>query len=150
MEYKSVDDILEFAIRKEEEAVQMYTDLGNQMENHHMGQIFHDFAREELGHKEKLVQIKDGKQLLPATEYVMNLGIADYMVDAEPSPDMDYQQALMVAMKREKASFRLYTHLAAATDNPQLRWTFLSLAQEEAKHKLQFEIEYDDHVMTGA
>ena len=50
-------------------------------------------------------------------------------------------------MKDEKASFRMYTQLAAGTDNPELRTTLLRLAQEEAKHKLRFEIEYDDYVM---
>ena len=31
--------------------------------------------------------------------------------------------------------------------DPELRKMFLSLAQEEAKHKLRFEIEYDDEIM---
>ena len=61
---------------------------------------------------------------------------------------MDYQSALVLAMKREKAAFRLYTALAAKVDDEALRELFLRLAQEEAKHKLHFEIEYDEHVLT--
>ena len=147
MGFESADEILDFAIRKEEEAVEMYTELAKQMKNKPMHYVFHDFAREELGHKEKLLQIKSGKQLLLAPEYVANLGIADYVVDVEPSRDMDYQQALLLAMKEEKAAFRMYTQLAAATDSPELRNTLLRLAQEEAKHKLRFEIEYDDNIL---
>ena len=61
---------------------------------------------------------------------------------------MDYQEALVVAMKKEKKAFKMYIDLAGATDDTNLQTVFMSLAQEEAKHKLRFEIEYDDFVMT--
>ena len=57
---------------------------------------------------------------------------------------MDYQQALIVAMKQEKAAYKLYSDLAAKVTFEGLRNTFLMLAQEEAKHKLHFEVEYDE------
>jgi rubrerythrin len=41
----------------------------------------------------------------------------------------------------------MYTDLAATVDDESLRETFLALAQEEAKHKLRFEVEYDDVIM---
>ena len=37
--------------------------------------------------------------------------------------------------------------MASATDDPGLKATLLGLAQEEAKHKLRFEIEYDDEIL---
>jgi len=43
-----------------------------------------------------------------------------------------------------KAAFRLYTDLAALTKDDQSKIAFQMLAQEEANHKLRFEIEYDD------
>jgi rubrerythrin len=147
--FGSVDEILDFAIGKEEEAAQLYTRLGRQTEKSWMRQVFEEFANEELGHKAKLEAVKDGKRLLPAADKVMDLKIADYVIDVEASPDLDYQDALIVAMKEEKAAFRLYSDLAAATDDEALRATLLALAQEEARHKLRFEIEYDDHVLTG-
>jgi rubrerythrin len=61
---------------------------------------------------------------------------------------MDYQQALVVAMQKEKMAFKMYSDLAEQVDDENLKNTFLSLAQEEAKHKLRFELEYDEHVMT--
>lgn len=148
MNFKSVDEILDFAIKKEEEAARMYTHLAGQMKRPHMAQVFEDFASEELGHKEKLLAIKSGKLLQPVAEMVMDLKIAEMLVDAEPSSDMDYQQALILAMKEEKAAFRLYTKLAASADDESLRTTLLDLAQEEARHKLRFEIEYDDEFLS--
>ena len=38
--------------------------------------------------------------------------------------------------------------LSDATDDPGIKDLFLMLAQEEAKHKLRFEMEYDDEIMT--
>ena len=79
---------------------------------------------------------------------VQDLKIADYVVETEPKPDMDYRDALVLAMQKEKAAFKLYTALAAASEDEALKSLFLSLAQEEAKHKLRFELEYDDNVLT--
>jgi rubrerythrin len=50
-------------------------------------------------------------------------------------------------MKAEKAAYKLYNDLASATDDAGLRETLLSLAQEEAKHKLRFELEYDEQIL---
>jgi rubrerythrin len=143
----SVDAILDFAIEREEESYKFYTDLASKSTKSEMRQVFQQFAREEMGHKERLLGIKRGKTLLPSAKKVMDLKIADYVVDVEVGPDLDYQQALIVAMKKEKASFRLYTHLAAATEDPDLSAVFQALAQEEAKHKLRFGIEYDQNIL---
>ena len=148
MTFGSVDELLDFAIEREEEAAQMYTDLAGKMKKAYMREVFESFAREETGHKSKLVQIKSGKLLVPAAKKVMNLKIADYVTDVAPSADLDYQDALILAMKKEKVAFRLYTDLAEATDDDALRTTLLDLAQEEARHKLRFEIEYDEQFLS--
>jgi rubrerythrin len=135
--------VLDYAIEKEIEANQFYTDLAEQMKNPAMRKVFEAFAKEELGHKAKLEAIKQGKEIQPA-KTVTDLKIADYTVDVEPAPDMSYQDALILAMKKEKAAFRLYLDLADQVENEDQKALFLSLAQEEAKHKLRFEIEYDD------
>ena len=147
-QWKSVDEILDFAIVQEEQAAQFYTELAGRMDRPWMSKIFKDFAREEVGHKNKLVEVKSGKRLMAAEQKVLDLKIGDYLVDVEPTDHMDYQQALVVAMKKEKKAFKMYIDLAGATEDTNLRTLFMSLAQEEAKHKLRFEIEYDDFVMT--
>ncbi len=146
----SADEILDFAIAREEEAAELYTELAARMNTAPMRQVFEAFAREEEGHRAKLRVIEEEKRLLPATERVLDLKIADYVVDVQPKENMDYQEALILAMKREKASFKLYTDLAATAEDEDLRKTFSALAQEEAKHKLRFEMEYDDTILKGA
>ena len=56
---------------------------------------------------------------------------------------MTYDQSLVVGMQREKNSFRLYTRLASIARDQDVKDMFSKLAQEEAQHKLQLEIEYD-------
>jgi len=49
-------------------------------------------------------------------------------------------------MNKEKAAFKLYTRLAQRVNNPDLKIVFQSLAIEESKHKLRFELEYDNYL----
>ena len=146
-QFGSVDDLLDFAIKEEEGAAAFYSKLASKMDRPWMKKIFEDFAKEELGHKGKLVNIKaDGATSLPKDK-VLNLKLGDYLVVDEPSDDMDYQQALVLAMKKEKAAFKLYSDLAEVAEDEALRDLLLGLAQEEAKHKLRFEVEYDDQYL---
>lgn len=146
--FGSMDEVLDFAIKGEEEAHGFYMGLAQNAEQAPMRKVFEDFAQEELGHKKKLIGIKTGTIEKSKGKMVADLRIGDYLVDIEPHPGMDYQEALIVAMKKEKAAFKLYSDLAAAVDNESLTALFLDLAQEEAKHKLRFEIEYDEQILT--
>ncbi len=145
--FKSVDEVLDFAIASEEEAAAYYNQLADKMERPWMADVFKGFAREEMGHKAKLLAVKKGGQLKPSEQKIQDLKIADYVVDVQDRPGMDYQDALILAMKREKAAFKLYTNLADAAETEDLRDTFQALAQEEAKHKLRMELEYDQNVL---
>lgn len=147
-QFGSTDEVLDFAIKNEQEAYELYTSLAGKVEHAAMQEVFKQFAHEELGHKAKLQNIKAGGELKPAEGKIQNLKIADYLVDIEPGPNMTYQEALIIAMQAEKRAFMLYSDLANQTDDAMLKKLFLGLAQEEAKHKLRFEIEYDDNIMT--
>jgi rubrerythrin len=142
------DDVLDFAIAREQEAHDFYVDLANRSKRPGMKELFDYFAREELGHKRKLEAIKEGQLATPSMQPVADLKIADYTVQVEVTEDLGYQDALILAMKREKAAFRLYTDLAKMMSEPTMSATFAALAQEEAKHKLRFEVEYDDVILT--
>ncbi len=144
--FDSFDDVLDYAIDREIEANQFYKDLAKKMKNQAMREVFEAFAREELGHKARLEAMKHSKKI-QAAKNVTDLQIADYVIDIKPTPDMTYQEALILAMKKEKISFRLYLDLANEVESEDQKAIFLSMTQEEAKHKLRFEIEYDDVVL---
>jgi rubrerythrin len=146
--FESINEVLSFAIKGEEEAVDFYTGLAAKTKNPAMKKAFEEFAGEERGHKERLEEMKKGGSYTCPAQKVLDLKISDYSVDVEPSADMSYQDVLILAMKKEKAAFKLYNELAGMTDDEDVRSAFLCLAQDEAKHKLRFEVEYDDHVLT--
>jgi rubrerythrin len=147
--FTSVDEILAFAIKDEQRASNLYADLAKRSRSDEMRRTFLQFSQEELGHKKKLERIRSEGNITVADKKVQDLKIGDYLVDVDTSrDDLSYQEALIVAMKEEKAAFRLYSDLAARTDDATVKEALLMLAQEEARHKLRFEIEYDDNILT--
>lgn len=145
--FKTIDEVLIFAMKSEQEAVDFYNQLASQMHNQEMKETFLQFAREEVAHKARLQKIKDERLFDLVDETVQDLQISDYVVNVKPRPNMKYDEALVLAMKKEKAAFKLYTNLAKRTDNAEIKAVFNSLAVEESKHKLRFELEYDEFVM---
>ena len=146
-QFGSVEEVLDFAIKNEQEAHDLYMDLADKVEHKAMKGVFKQFAQEELGHKAKLEHIKAGGELKPVEGKIQDLKIADYSVEVQPHSGMTYQEALIIAMQAEKRAFMLYSDLANQTDDATIKELFLGLAQEEAKHKLRFEIEYDENIM---
>jgi rubrerythrin len=146
-EFKSVEDVLDFAIRAEQEAVDFYSGLAARSAHKQMRDVFTEFAREEMKHKSRLIDIRENKTLVLLGEVVRDMKISDYLVDVPASPDMTYPDALVLAMKKEKNAFRLYMFLSEETPDPVMKNLFLNLAQEESRHKLRFEIEYDEYIL---
>lgn len=146
-DFTSIDSILDFAIDNEQGAVDFYTELAKNSRNEEMEKVFTQFAKEEMGHKARLLKIKTEGTFKVQDQKVLDLKMSDYLVDVEPRPDMTYEEALIIAMKREKNAFKLYTNLSEKAPTADLRKIFQSLAIEESKHKLRFELEYDDFVM---
>jgi len=145
-QWQSSDELLDFAIAREQEAADFYAGLAASMEREAMRDVFHEFAREEQAHKARLEKVK-ATGIVPATQKgLVDLKIGDYLVDVEPGPKMTYQEALILAMKKEKAAFKLYSDMAGAAEDEALRDLLLAMAREEARHKLRFEVEYDDYV----
>ncbi len=147
-EFKSVDEILDFAIEREQEAVEFYTDIAKRAKSPAAREAFEMYANEERGHKAKLEKVKAGRKLLSAEKKLQDLKIGDYLVEGEFTEDIDYQDILILAMKREKAAYKLYMDMAARVDDPEVKDLLIGLANEEAKHKLRFEVEYDENVLT--
>jgi rubrerythrin len=146
MQPDMVDRLLDFAIANEERAAAFYRHCAALAHREPMKELLLGFAEEEDQHKAKLQTIKASQQELLCEEKVAVLGLAEQL-DDEPldlSGDMDFREALVIAMKAEKAAYKLYSRLAESAEDPFCKTTLLGLAQEEAKHKLRFEIEYDD------
>lgn len=146
-EFNNIDDILNFAIQNEQNAVDFYTSLAENSRTEDMKAVFIQFAKEEIGHKARLIKIQTEGAFDIPIEKVQDLKISDFVVKAEVTPNMSYEEALVLAMKREKSAFKLYSALSERAPNPELKKLFLALAMDESKHKLRFELEYDEFVL---
>ncbi|MFW5943851.1 MAG: ferritin family protein [Bacteroidota bacterium] len=146
-EFNTIDDIFDFAMNSEQESVDFYKDLAKNAENEDMRELFSQFAQEEVRHKAKIMKVKEEESCELPREKIQDLKVIDYLVSVRPYPDMSYQDALILAMNKEKAAFRLYMDISEKADNEEMKELFLTLAQEESKHKLRFELEYDDYVL---
>lgn len=145
--FNSVDDILDFAMKNEQEAVDFYSRLAVSSKSEEMKLVFEEFAQEEVKHKARLKKIRDEGIFTFKKEEIMDMNISDYVVHTVPHPDMSYPEALTLAMAKEKAAFKLYMRLSTKVADQGLQAIFLDLAQEESKHKLRFELEYDEYVL---
>ena len=148
MEFGSVDEIISFAIDGEKEAVKFYSSLAKEATRTSLKEIFERFAKEEENHVLLLSDMAGNKDKIDSYEFqeITDLKISDYMVEVEYEEGMPMPEILKLAMKREEKSVKLYSMLAAKTDNESAKKVFMILVQEESKHKLALESMYDDYL----
>ena len=143
----TVDEILDYAIDQEQQAADFYASFAARAEKAGMKKMLLEFAEEETRHKERLLAVKTGERTLTPEKEVLDLKISDYLVEVDASDAISYQDAMIVAMKKERAAFELYSDMAEKVPDTNLKQVFVGLAKEEAKHKLFFETEYEEHVL---
>ncbi len=141
----TVGEVLEFAIGREAEAVEFYMAMADRVKDPAVRKFFEDIITEELEHKSRLEleMMKEGivaktVGVLPETSW------DQATVDPGKAGDqMDYQEALNVAIRKERRSFRLYARLSGLIDEAELSEVLLSLAEEEARHLTALEERYE-------
>jgi len=140
----SYEEALEFAIDREIDANQFYLALAERVDSTEMRKVFEDLAQEELEHKAKLELelMKMGKTVeirqppdTPQRTYIIS--------DNQSLLDMDYKDILMLGVEKEEAAFRTYVNLVPNAYDSESREVLMSLAQEEVRHKLRFQMELD-------
>ena len=145
----SLEEIMNFAIGEEQAAVAFYTSLAAQTPSAEMRLVLQEIAGEERKHEARLKQMQAQGIQLSSGPQVPDLKVADYLVEITPGPELSYRELLMLAMQKEMAAVRMYTALAEQVADADLRQIFRQLAQEEARHKLKFETEYDNMMVEG-
>jgi rubrerythrin len=148
MKFESIDDIIEFAKEKEQEAADFYEEVSKLEVFSGSKKLLEGFAKEEKKHYDLLDSIGKNKEVLSGYtfEWVHDLKRSNYMVDITYEKGMTYPDLLRLAMKREEKALKLYNEMAQKTGNEDYLNTFKMLSQEEAKHKNFLETLYDDYM----
>ncbi|MDH4241384.1 MAG: rubrerythrin [Phycisphaerae bacterium] len=149
-EFETVEEILELAVAREEDAHIFLMALAARMVNPEMRKVFEELAAEELEHKARLeLEIIKTGRVVTDSKKKLYFETNDYAEDVGSEIDMDYKDMLTMAMQKEESSFRLYVDLASRVTNEDAYETLLALAEEEVRHKMRFEMEYDNILKTG-
>ncbi|MHC4292034.1 MAG: ferritin family protein [Planctomycetota bacterium] len=139
---RTIEDILDYAIEQEDEANSFYTHLAQDVQKAELREALKSFAADEFQHKLRLEGVREGQiELTP--EEIGTFHIAEQIGYVKPREDMSYKELLAFAIKKEAQAEQLYLKLAEVTKHPEWSELFKLLAQEEARHKFNLEIEYD-------
>jgi rubrerythrin len=149
MTAQEFNEILDFAITREQEAVNFYRELQSQVKFKEQIDMLKDLEAMEMGHIIVIENIRRKGVSEADIPRVQNLKISEYLTVDADSLDLTYQNILIKAMKREEASFKLYSEMSVKFGDSELATLFRKLASDEAKHKLIFEKIYDEWISSG-
>ncbi len=144
LRFETSESILDYAIREERAAARFYEQMAERMKDARMRDVFESFAEEERSHARKLEAAKQTQAAALPDDKIATLKLSDLPADEAPSIEGPYTQALKLVISKEVAAFRMYTRLAEIAEEPDLRKTLEALAQQEASHKMHFELELDE------
>jgi rubrerythrin len=150
MATKEVKEIIERAIKFEEDSYNLYTTASRRVKDPGAKAGLAELAGEEKKHKTKLEAMLAG-----TLDWAISVGrkgkVPDLKIggplEARPITDKSsLQDVLAVAIKREEATGAFYSQMAALVEPGQARDLFEMLAKEETRHKLYVEKIYEQDV----
>jgi len=130
-----VKEIIKQAAEQEEKAYKFYTDALKFVKDAAAKLWIKELAAEEVKHKEMLQKFDVSKIRKFKPDKVQDLHIAEYLVDKDITEIKDFQDVLIVAMKKEQKSYNFYVGMAKSADNADIKKLCKVLAQEELKHR---------------
>jgi rubrerythrin len=146
MEFKSIPEILKFSISKEHASIQFYQDLLRHLADSTTQSLFEVLIQKEQKHVEALqLEIeKLGHTVDTDTEKLDSTFLWDERLETDgPVTHMSFVDTLLLAIQKERAAFRLYAKLLATVKDEELGEVLMELAEEEMRHVLQLEHEYE-------
>ena len=147
---KTVGEILDMAIRREEVAYDFYMDIHGKVEDASVKDTVEFIAGEEKKHKAFLVSYKAGQYGADSLRMsdVVEYKLAEYLEEPEISKTSSSAEIYLVAAHREGRSHQFYAELANMHDDSELKTMLHKMANEELKHKEKMEYLYSNAAFT--
>ena len=139
-------ELVQLGAKKESETESFYLSWADRLVNPGAKVLLSELAEEEAKHREFFENLEQGAFQQGQTPAVLDLHIADYLLDRELREDSDIQDVLIHAIHRETTAIKFFTDLAGQSGP--MRSTFERMVAEESKHKLRLETFYDDNILT--
>lgn len=148
MKLSSFQDVVNFAIKREEDAIQSYGKMIDMAKTPGIKELLQELQNEERNHKKLLQELTEGKIESYEPTKVIDLKITDYLEEEPLDADMNFQDLLIFAAKEEQRAVELYSNLAEKVETEELKKFFEFLIEQEKSHKLKLETEYEKHALT--
>ena len=147
---KTVGEILDMAIRREEVAYDFYMDIYGKVAEETVRETVEFIAREEKKHKAFLVSYKEGKYGTDSLRMadVVEYRLAEYLEEPEVSQGSSAEDVYLIAAHREARSHQFYSELAGMHTDSNLKGMLEKMANEELKHKEKMEYLYANTAFT--
>ena len=141
---KTVAEILDMAIQREEVAYDFYMDIYHKVDDGSVKDTVEFIAAEEKKHKAFLVSYKAGQYGADSLRMsdVVEYKLAEYLEEPEISKTSSSAEIYLVAAHREGRSHQFYAELANMHDDSELKTMLQKMANEELKHKEKMEYLY--------
>jgi rubrerythrin len=146
MDEKTIADVIETAIQREESAYWFYNDLAEKVSDADAKDAVLWIAGEEKKHREFLKKYRDGKYGVDTLRMstVVEYKLAEYLEEPEAGDDMSSSEVFLIAAHREARSFEFYSELSRMHTGGELSEMLLKMANEELKHKEKMEYLYSN------
>jgi rubrerythrin len=146
---KTLNDLLDAAIRDEIAAQKFYLDAMEKTNNARLKEFFKSLAGEEKGHERILTGVKemgiyDGS-LAVDEESVRKIEGAHVIPNEEPIEEMSIKRAMELAMNKENKASQIYAQMEQTSSQEELKKLFASLASDERRHARIIDEQYRIH-----
>ena len=104
------NEVIEFAIKREEDAIQGYGSMIEVTKTPGIGKLLQELQEEERKHKKLLQELTEGKVESYVPTKAIDLKISDYLEEDTLDAEMDFQQLLIFAAKKEQKEIEHNRH----------------------------------------
>ncbi len=143
-----VKELVAKAAVEEDKSYKFYMDAIDLTEDAAAKIWMKDLAGEELKHKEMLLDFDISGITKFEPGEIQDLHITEFLIDKEVSDIKNFQDVLIVSMKKEQKAYNFYVGMAQSSENEDMRNLCRILAREELKHKHEIELYYDDIIFS--
>lgn len=139
MKNNELKDIIELAITQETESYEFYRNAEKKVKSESLKDLFKELSEEELKHKNFLSNFLESDMEEIKLNEFSDYKISETIDKPVLSVEMDFSDAIALAIKNEEEAMNMYDQLATACIDEKEKNLFLGLKNMEKMHKTRLE-----------
>jgi len=139
MNKDTISSIIQFAIDNEVESYEFYKNAAEKVTDRDLNEIFVELAEEELEHKRFLEEFSKSEDKKIVLDSYTDYNISETFDTPELSTEMNFKEAIQLAIKKEEEAMIMYETLAKDSNDSEVEKLFLGLKDMEQMHKARLE-----------